>query len=202
MVGGNPRRRALRWPCPDGSPIRIQAPAQSIVSALVVFVDEHGNALGAQGYVGLERGWRHLAATLTSPCSSRYRRAVLASPRADDIWRRSAPVTSSTRWIDSPPPLRWSCRVGRYTDLDYVALQPGGSTPATHGPSRLGPHRSGRSNSAVPVGDVVHIVDAVHRRGAHRPFGGPGPVRHARSNPERTPDRCGNPWSLPNPWWR
>ncbi len=173
---------------PYGSPIRIQAPAQSIVSALVVFVDEHGNALGAQGS-SVSSAAGVTCCNLDLPTQFVYHRVVLASPRDDDrptLGPTDVLATVDRFFASAPVELSW----GRYTDLDYVALQPGGSTPLLTDRLVWVLIEAG-GEPAGPVGEVVHIVDAYTGEELLY-FGGP-PGATCPIEPGAEPDRCGNP---------
>ncbi len=94
---------------PAGSPIRIQAPAQSISSVLIVFVDERGTRSGPKAWESQAQRGSPAARSKISPCSSSTA-ARCSRLHALTTSRRSALLTSSTRWNDSPPPLRCRCQ--------------------------------------------------------------------------------------------
>ena len=111
-------------------------------------------------------------------------RAVLAPPRAADFW-----ALGPTDVLDALDRFAASgsveLAVGRYTDLDYVALQPGGSTPVLM--DRLVWVLIEKKFDSA----LVHVVDAVTGEELIT-FGGPGGATCAIT-PGAMPDRCGNP---------
>ncbi len=185
--------RELFGAVPAGSPIRIPAPAESIVNVILVFVDGRGNALGARGgsvtrvssvtCCNLAPG----GGDFDHPVQFPYRRAVLAPPRADDtVGFGPDGVTLTVERFSPSAPIELS--LGRYTDLDYAALEPGGSTPVLS--DRLVWVLIEPLGSAA-IAEVVHIVDA-HTGEELLTFDGPAGSTCA-IEPGAAPDRCGNP---------
>ena len=165
-------------------------------SVLIVFVDERGNALGAQG--GAVTGASHASITCCKerPRSAHGPRAVRLPPRGARSStrrrhrpRRSAPMASwytVNRFFASAPV---ELAVGRYTDLDDAVSQPGGTTPVLQLTDRLVwvliEHDSTRK---------IHLSRAPRTwctSSTRTPERSSSPstaaVPHARSNPEQRP---------------
>jgi len=182
-----------------GSAIRIPASARSIASALVVFVDQRGVALGAEGGT-VTFDMSVICCDLGGvPVQFAHHRAVLVPPRADDTSPLSGTDVLEHRFSASGPV---AMVLGRYTDFESSALGPSAiPTPVLDGrlvwvliEPEFG--SAGPGGPTITAGEVVHIVDAhsgVELISFLDSFPEMGLVGATCSiAPGAEPDRCGN----------